>query len=408
MQNEIKKMKNEDKLIVNEKYLSIDHIPENIFYRDQIFKELFQYFRTILIQSPNYNLLQQIIIVIGNPGTGKTTIINKFGMELEKLVQSQFESKIFEFRIINCRRNRTVYSVLVSLMKSFIPEFPNRGFSSSEILRMIQDMLGQTQTCILLVLDEINYLEHEPEFQDFLYSITRLNDEYLLSPNQNISLILISQNDFFLRNIDESTKSSLSKNIIYFEPYSQDEIYGILLERSIKSLKQGSFTEAQIKDISRNKNINGDARYAIELLWRILKSNGTNSKLITSSNFINSIIKDVYPFNKQKLVDLTFQQKLFLKSVANTFYHYPDLQYATLNQIKNEFQFQIHEYDVNVGTGNTSLWNHLNALKKLNLLNTEVVSKNYRGRFTKIYLKAPKNLLLNELGRLINNELKNL
>ena len=157
-------------------------------------------YRIITLDTNNF-LIQQSIVLIGDTGTGKTTIIKKFSNELEGLINRKLPSLLFEHIYINCRRNRTIYSVLISLIKNFIPEFPTRGFATSEILRMIQDLLGQTQTHVLLILDEINYLVHEPEFQDFLYSLTRLNDEFLSTPHQYISIILISQNRFFLDNL---------------------------------------------------------------------------------------------------------------------------------------------------------------------------------------------------------------
>ena len=167
---------NED--VFNEDVFNVDFIPHNINHRDSLFTELFQYFRSIFYQDANNFLIQQSIVLIGDAGTGKTTIIKKFSNELEGLINRKLPSLLFEHIYINCRRNRTIYSVLISLIKNFIPEFPTRGFATSEILRMIQDLLGQTQTHVLLILDEINYLVHEPEFQDFLYSLTRLNDEF--------------------------------------------------------------------------------------------------------------------------------------------------------------------------------------------------------------------------------------
>ncbi|MFV2015256.1 MAG: hypothetical protein ACC656_07510, partial [Candidatus Heimdallarchaeota archaeon] len=72
----------ENHIFSNEKIFKIDYIPENILFRDSIFKELFQYFSSIFYPLTEGKLLQQTVVIVGGPGVGKTTIVKKFGQEL--------------------------------------------------------------------------------------------------------------------------------------------------------------------------------------------------------------------------------------------------------------------------------------------------------------------------------------
>ncbi len=110
---------------------------------------------------------------------------------------------------------------------------------------------------------------------------------------------------------------------------------------------------------------------------------------------------EIIPFKLEIIQDLSLQQKIFLLSIIQCFERNPDSQFVTLNQIKSEFLIECQELQLQVGTGNTSLWNHLQVLKKLEIIDINVVSKNYRGRFSKIYLKAPKHILKNELNLIL-------
>ena len=128
--------------------------------------------------------------------SGKTSVVKRFGIEFESFAKENYPVLKVKYRHINCRRNRTVYSVLVHLLQSLIPYFPNRGFSPADLLRILESHLRDTNSYLLLALDEIDVLaRQDPEFFSFMYSLTRLNDELLVpedDANQRISLILIS------------------------------------------------------------------------------------------------------------------------------------------------------------------------------------------------------------------------
>jgi Cdc6-like AAA superfamily ATPase len=78
--------------------------------------------------------------------------------------------------------------------------------------------------------------------------------------------VLLSNNPRYLRNLDESTRSSLQPEYIHFDSYSANEILEILKDRAKTGLK--TVDEAMLGEIAAmtTKNIDGDARVGIKSL----------------------------------------------------------------------------------------------------------------------------------------------
>jgi Cdc6-like AAA superfamily ATPase len=197
----------------------------------------------------------------------------------------------------------------------------------------------------------------------------------------------------------------LYKNIIFFEKYSKDQLFKILKERSKLGFLPNTISDNLLLKIAEFTQSNGDARFSIEFLWRIAKKfeySKTNESLEES---FSNILTEIIPFSKEILNDLSLPQTIFLLSIIQCLERNPEQIFVTLSQVKSEFQIKCQELKLKIGSGNTSLWNHLQVLKKLEIIEIDVVSKNYRGRFSKIYLKAPKQIIKSELLSKIEKEL---
>ena len=97
-------------------------------------------------------------------------------------------------------------------------------------------MLSLLKLHLLIVLDELNYLIEND--RDLIYSLTRLNDDMLNSP-QRVSIIGIVRDISCINNLDRSTLSTLQRNIIKFNNYSKEQIGDILRYRAEIGLKEG-------------------------------------------------------------------------------------------------------------------------------------------------------------------------
>lgn len=381
-------------LFSDEHKLSLDYVPEELPFRDKQLREMLHYFKGLFNNPAGTINFHQTVLLVGAAGTGKTATAKRFGLEMENLVLQALPWTNFRYQHVNCRRNRTVFSTLTTLMKSLVPEFPARGFSSAELIRMLQNLLDQTNTYLLLCLDEVEHLGQDKDLNNLLYTLTRMNDEHLVGDGQHLSLILITRQTSFLDTTDDSTLSGLGKNIISFDPYSKAELQLIVTLRMIQALNPTSYDEEVPQLIAALAQESGNARFALELVWKAAKDVMSHSKRYIDANAIKNIQHQILNLDRTMIDDLSFPQKVFLYATCQALERAGEAGYVTLNDVKTQVLIECHERKLSMGTGNTSLWNHVQTLKELQLVATQVVSKNYRGRFTKIFLTLPKKALV--------------
>ncbi len=261
-------------LFKNESMLDINFIPEKLPHREKELSLLSQLFLALIINP--YSISRKILIT-GRTGIGKTVTVKSFGEMLENAGKKRDIS--IKYIHVNCRKERTSYKVLIKLVRSLNKSFPKRGYSPQDLLEVIIEYLNTQNTHLLIVLDELSYLINNNE--DLIYSLTRLNDDSRSSV-QSISMIGIVRDLSCLSNLDSSTLSTLQRNIIKFNNYTNRQIFDILRYRANISLKENVISDKIISLIADIVSKNGDIRYGLNLLWRACKiAESQNFKTIT-------------------------------------------------------------------------------------------------------------------------------
>jgi cell division control protein 6 len=158
---------------------------------------------------------------------------------------------------------------------------------------------------VFLVLDEIDYLLPE-ERTDFLYALSRLEEspivreEYGFLDNKvesRLNLLTITRDKNFRYYLDSSTASSLGQNFITFNPYTRYQLFDILSVRAELGLQEGSYSD-EILDTISGLAEEGDARFAIELLWRTAKVADQEGKNKLTDEHVRKAIIAVMPIEK--------------------------------------------------------------------------------------------------------------
>ncbi|MFX1237601.1 MAG: Cdc6/Cdc18 family protein, partial [Promethearchaeota archaeon] len=222
-------------LFKDESKLDINFIPEKLLHREKELSLLSQLFLSILT---NPNILSRKVLISGKTGIGKTATAKCFGKMLEKTaIKMDVPIKVVH---INCRKEHTSYKVLIRIIHSFDKKFPRRGYSPQDLLEMINTLLHRQKMHLVIVLDELSYLINKGG--DFIYSLTRLNDDYY-NKSQHLSIIGIVRDLSSLNNLDVSTQSTLQRNIIHFDPYTKKQIFEILKYRAGISLKDNIISD---------------------------------------------------------------------------------------------------------------------------------------------------------------------
>jgi len=262
-------------LFIEENKLDINYIPDLLPHREKELSLLSQLFLTLIT---NPNLISRKIVITGKTGVGKTVTVKKFGELLKKA--ASIRDIPIKYIHINCRNERTQYKVLIKIIRDIKKDFPKRGYSPQDLLEIILEFLENQNYHLLIVLDELGYLIDKGG--DLIYTLTRINDDSINAP-QRISIIGIVRDISCLNNLDNSTLSTLQRNILKFTDYSSEQIFDILKYRTAAGLKKNVISDDLIKMVAKIVSHNGDIRYGLTLIWRACKiAENQNLKYITA------------------------------------------------------------------------------------------------------------------------------
>ena len=355
----------------DERKLDINFIPNKLPHRNKELSLLSQLFLTLLT---NPNELSRKILITGKTGIGKTVTVKLFGEMLIKAAKKREIS--IKYIHVNCRKERTSYKVLIKILRSINTNFPKRGYSPQDLLEIINDFLNIHNFHILVILDELNYLINNDN--DLIYSLTRLNDDSFNVP-QRVSIIGIVRDLSCINNLDNSTLSTLQRNIIKFENYTNEQIFDILKYRVEISLKRNTLSDELIEMISDLVSMKGDIRYGLNLIWKAGKIAENKNLQSITSECIRLATEDMVPFSTlDVLKDMTSQKLIFLLAIINQIKNNKDNKVTFLEILKS--YLMLCENTELRPRSYSQLWNYLQEYKKENFIFVKLQSKSIKGR----------------------------
>ena len=134
------------------------------------------------------------------------------------------------------------------------------------MLQVLRRQLQRKNAQLLLVLDEADALIKRSG-SNLIYNLTRFSDESSTSKTP-VSLILISQKDV-LPMLDPAALSTFKRgNVLPLDKYTHDELYDIVKQRVDLAFHKATVNEDCVDLIADISSEWGDARFAIELLWK--------------------------------------------------------------------------------------------------------------------------------------------
>jgi cell division control protein 6 len=398
-----------------EKVFASNYIPNHLWHREEEMKSLVNYFRSIITEP---TASSRKVMLYGPVGTGKTVISRAFGTDLTRYLKTEHRpgDPSFRFFHVNCRKTKTPHLILTTVLRQLVPGFPLRGFSVDELLRMFSLLLYEQNLVSLLVLDEIDYLIPD-ERTDFLYALSRIEEGEFKSRNDHFSnfpgndtesrfnLLCCTRDQNFRYHLDSSTVSSLGRNFITFPPYTRNQLFDIVSSRAELGLREESYNDDLIEVIAGLAEEYGDARFAIELLWRAAKLADREKKDQIMVEHVRKAVVSVLPIEKSVLEDLNTHQKLLLLSIAKLLCD--NRPFVTTPEVKSSYISLCEEAGVRARR-QTQIWAYLKDLGRLGLIQQEVENrhKNGRsmGRVTTIRVRdIPVNEIIQSLKYLIED-----
>jgi len=364
----------------DESKLDINYVPSRLPHREKQLNLLNQFFR---FATENPGKMTQRVLITGKIGTGKTVLTRHFGQNITK--EAQKRGTNLHYVHVNCRECKgSLFMILQCIILKFSPNFPRRGYSAQELLQALMQTLDEQKACVILTLDELDALIRA-EGSDALYSLTRVQEDRTTIV-QRISLIGIIRETTLLDKLDPSTRSTLQHNIIHMDDYSKIQLLDILNDRVSTAFQDNTIFPQTLNLIAESAaSLEGDARYAIELLWRAGKYADTDNSRVVLPEHVRRASESVYPIvRKDSISKLNLHQKLFLLGVARQFKH-SGAAYLSMGEAENAYAIVCEEYGAEK-RGHTQLWKYVQELSTLDVIKTQPSSVGQRGKTTLISL----------------------
>ncbi|MCK5562050.1 MAG: orc1/cdc6 family replication initiation protein, partial [Thermoplasmata archaeon] len=234
--------------------------------------------------------------------------------------------------------------------------FPDRGFSVDEMLDSLRKHLTKNKCHLIVVLDEVDVLIKKSG-SNLIYLLTRFNEENLSGAN-TVSLILISQHNI-LDMLEAAALSTFKRtNAIELNKYSIKELVDILIQRIGLAFKSNVIDTEAVDFIADIAAREGDARLAIELLWKSgLATNDKREGRVTSEHV--RIAKSNITTIDNKLDDLGLHEKLILMMLARALKK--GGAYTTTGDVEKLYRVVCEEYNQKA-RGHTQFWSYIKSL----------------------------------------------
>ena len=371
--------------------LDFDYVPDDLPHRDDQLRLLAQFFKPLLSK------VSQNVVIKGPVGTGKTAMAKKF---CEKIVAiARKNGVIIESVHINCRKRSTDAMALLGILNHFDSRFPDRGFSVQEMLRVLRKQLQRRDAQLFVVLDEADALLKKSG-SDLIYDLTRFSDE---STDEKIpvSLLLISQKDV-LGMLDVSALSTFKRsNVINLSSYSRDELFDIVKQRRDLAFHSSTVQDDSVDLIADIASEWGDARFAIELLWKAGIAADNQHKNELTPEHVRAAKAETYSVvTETKLQNLSQHQLLTLQAISQRLSH-DGTAYVNTGDAEETYAFVCEQANVQP-RAHTRFWQYLKEIENAGFITVKKSGKGQLGTTQLISLPdIPAEVMQSKLQELL-------
>jgi len=366
----------------DEAKLDINYVPRRLPHREKEHRLLMEFFN-FLLRFPER--MAQRVIISGEVGTGKTALAQRFGADIT--LEANKRSVNLRYVHVNCREYRgKLFLIVQHVLEVFRPNFPRRGYSAEEILRTLVQVLDEENAYVILTLDEFDAFIDQ-EGSEAVYKLTRLQEMRAGKP-QRISFVFILRDLKATARLDASAKSTLQRNVISLERYPKSQLVDILNDRVAMAFEPSAVPE-DVVDLVAELAVSesGNARFAIELLWRAGKYADAEDASEVEPEYVRKAVSSIAPtLRRSELASLGLHEKLFLLGAAR-FFKENQRVYASLSEIEKSYAVVCEELDEQPHS-HTQLWKYVQLLSALGILKAEVAEAGVRGRSTRVSLPA--------------------
>ncbi len=372
--------------------LSFDYVPDRLPHREEQLHRLQVMFGPV--EEGEYSQNAQLV---GSIGTGKTVTSRSFCSDIS--YRAAKSGRKIEWTIVNCRQRNSEISTLLKLINYFDPKFPDRGFSSQELRKVLRRHIEKREAHCIFVLDEVDALIRSGA-SDLVYFLSRLAEESDMLKHR-VSLIVISQRHIF-EMLDMSAMSTFKRtNVIEFGKYTRKQLFDIVAARAELALVSGAADEELLDLIAESASEWGDARFALELLENAgMLANERMSPKIGAED-VRTAKAATYSFvTEEKVSGLSRQQMVILLAASRLL---RTRAYAETSEVESAYRIACEEHGERA-RGHTQFYSRVRELEGLGLI--DIRSK--KGRTSGVtgmitLLDIPADIMVSRLEEMLSS-----
>jgi cell division control protein 6 len=377
----------------DQRTLSFDYVPQKLVHREAQMKRLVTLYRAVVESN-----LSQNVVLTGSVGTGKTATAKRFCMDLKDFAEKQ--QKAVDWVLVNCRQRNSESSAVLHIVNHFQPNFPDRGFSITEMLRILRKDLEKRKVHLLIVLDEADMLLKKAG-SDIIYKLTRFGEEGVES-KELVSLMLISQKNVFDMLDASSTSTFKRTNMIEFGKYSLEELRDIVSQRAELALKEDAIDSNALDLIAEVSAEWGDARFAIEILEKAGMLADEEGGGCVNVEHVRAAKAEAYSsVTESKLKGLDTHQRLTLLAIAKAS---KGKAYITTGEAEAAYKVACEEFGERP-RAHTAFWGLLKDLDMLGVVSAKKSGPGISGKTTVItLLDIPAKVLDSKMRQMLSTK----
>ena len=253
-----KKIDAKNSVFSEKRFLDSMILPSKIIGREAETEKLLS-----IIMSLRDGFVVPFVSVYVRSGSGKSTVVKFVCENLLDLIS---------FRFVNLRKAKTIFGCTNMILGNLEGEQLSSAQGLNKVVDCIQYQIEsilkkEEKKYFVLVMDEYDVIFSDTRGNpsDFVYKLLQM-EENLREKGIWVCMITISNNALYEYDLDDRIKSRMGSSEIHFMPYSEDNVFGILQDRSKKAFKTKPDNDMLKYCAKLASSDHGDARRALDLL----------------------------------------------------------------------------------------------------------------------------------------------